>query len=72
MHPGKLRVIHHFFLLSLDVYLVPINDCNLYQFQDACLLGALEDGLNALLNIEVCAQRCSNQEQILERLWIDG
>ena len=27
----------------------------LYRLQDACLLGALEDGLNALLNIEVCA-----------------
>lgn len=54
--------------------LFPINDCKLYQFQDACLLGALEDGLTALLNIEVCGHRCSNQEHILEvlRLWIDG
>ena len=25
----------------------------LYSFQDACLLGSLEDGLNALLCIEV-------------------
>ena len=26
---------------------------NFYSLQDACVLGSLEDGLNALLNIEV-------------------
>jgi hypothetical protein len=31
--------------------------CNL----DACLLGALEDGLNALLNIEICASKLQNR-----------
>jgi len=34
----------------------------LYRLQDACLLGALEDGLNALLNIEVPPPFSSNQD----------
>ena len=38
-----------FFLFSIKMI------AQLYRLQDACLLGALEDGLNALLNIEVCA-----------------
>jgi hypothetical protein len=28
---------------------------------DACLLGALEDGLNALLNIKICASKLQNR-----------
>jgi hypothetical protein len=39
----------------IDVLVVPIDDFTNFNFQlqDACLLASLEDGLNALLNIEV-------------------
>jgi hypothetical protein len=53
MHLGKFRgyaSYNHLMFSLLQSMIV-----QLYQLQDACLLGALEDGLNALLNIEVCA-----------------
>lgn len=59
--PCTLVSLIYFICISISCLNVELNnsislvctDYKLYSPQDACLLGSLEDGLNALLNIEV-------------------